>query len=44
MRLAPKTIKQWWQETHILPREVHKLMIPRTRFSAHTRNKNIRKR
>ena len=41
---CPKTIKQWWHETPILPSEVSKLMIPRTLSSAHTKNKNIRER
>ena len=27
---CPKTIKQWWHETHILPSELSKLMTPRT--------------
>ena len=39
----PQTIKQWWDETHILPSEVTNLMIPRICFSAHTKNKNIGK-
>ena len=29
-KTCPQTIKQWWLETHILPRELSKLMIPRT--------------
>ena len=39
-----KTIKQWWNETHILSSEHHKLIIARTCFSACTKNKNIRKK
>lgn len=39
----PQTIKQWWHETYVLPSEVNKLMIPRTCFSAHTKNKNTGK-
>ena len=41
MRHAPKTIKQWWTETPILPSKIGKLIILRTRFSVHTKNKNI---
>ena len=33
-------MKQWWDETHILPRELSKLMIARTGSSARTKNKN----
>ena len=40
---CPQTIKQWWTETHILPSEVGKLMIPSACFSVHTKNKNIGK-
>ena len=41
MRHAPKTIKQWWTESPILPSKIGKLIILRTRFSVHTKNKNI---
>ena len=41
---CPKTIKQWWNETHILPSELSKWMSPRTHSSACTENKNIRKK
>lgn len=34
--LYPQTEKQWWNETHILPSEVSKLVTPRTCFSEHT--------
>ena len=27
---CPKTIKQWWHETYILPSELSKLMTPKT--------------
>ena len=37
-------IKQWWNETHILPSKGSKLMIPRTCSSAYTKNENIRRR
>ena len=33
--ICPQTIKQWWHETHILPSELRKLIIPRT-CSLHT--------
>lgn len=35
MRHAPQIIKQWWCETHTLPSELSKLMVPRT-YSLHT--------
>ena len=36
----PQNNKQWWNETHMLPSELSKLMIPRTCFSAHSKSKN----
>ena len=39
---CPQAMKQWWNETHILPSELNKLVIPRI-HSLHTNNKNIRK-
>ena len=41
---CPQTIKQQWREPRILPSELCELIIPRTRSSAHTKNKNIRER
>ena len=40
----PQTIKQWWSETHILPSEVSKLVIPRTCSSVRTEKKKKKKK
>ena len=37
---GPKTIKQWWPETHVVPSEHNKLMIPR--LSVHIKYNNVR--
>ena len=38
--MRPKTIKQWWHKTHILPSELSKLMTPGHTLCTH-RNNNL---
>ena len=40
----PPNNKTTVHKTHISPSELNELMIPRSHFSAHTRNKNMRKK